>query len=643
MRRDVKKLLIWGGRKDRDLFFARAQEFGSIEFIDPDPRHAEEYPEELSKLIAAKKVLRKLPPLRQEELEGWESAGEIADRILELDDLVAHCDEEIRLLRQEIIRIHVFGDFSLEDLQVIQERGNRVLQFFFAQSGRKEEKPLPPEVFYVGSAFDLEYFVAINRTKKRYPGLTEMEIAHPMGELRDRLKTILQRRRLAWRELKSLEKRRFYLEQALIYHLNQAHLTNAQEYAALALGDSLFVVEGWIPVHRMDDLEAMLGGLSVQVEEIAIEPEDRVPTALDNEGDARIGEDLVHIYDTPSRTDRDPSRWVLWAFASFFAIIMADAGYGLILLATSLYLTFRLRKRVGLARRFASLALILSTSAVLWGVFTNAWFGIQLDPDNPLRKISFTNALVHEKVAYAIDHPESSLYKEWVTDFPQLAEVDTVEGWLSSAAVMREGRISYTLLDSFSNDVLLEIALMIGVLHLCLAFLRVLDRNWAGIGWILFLIGGYLYFPHILDATSMAHYWWGIPPDVATYEGLRLIILGVSLAVLLALIQKRLKGAGEIINLIQIFADGLSYLRLYALGLASAMMSLTFNDIAGDSGIFFGVIILFLGHSVNLTLAIVAGVIHGLRLNFLEWYRHCFDGGGKMLAPLRLLEIPRAE
>ncbi len=85
--------------------------------------------------------------------------------------------------------------------------------------------------------------------------------------------------------------------------------------------------------------------LNIHVEPIAAEEKDRIPTYLENEGVARLGEDLVHIYDTPSRTDRDPSRWVFFAFAVFFSMIIADAGYGLILLGLSLFLMYKFGKK----------------------------------------------------------------------------------------------------------------------------------------------------------------------------------------------------------------------------------------------------------------------------------------------------------
>lgn len=92
----------------------------------------------------------------------------------------------------------------------------------------------------------------------------------------------------------------------------------------------------------------------------------------------------------------------------------------------------------------------------------------------------------------------------------------------------------------------------------------------------------------------------------------------------------------ETLNVIQVFSDVLSYLRLYALGMAGMIVAQTFNGLGERFGIVIGTIIILIGHTVNINLSIMSGVIHGLRLNFLEWYHYCFEGGGKLFNPLRL-------
>jgi V/A-type H+-transporting ATPase subunit I len=86
-------------------------------------------------------------------------------------------------------------------------------------------------------------------------------------------------------------------------------------------------------------------------------------------------------------------------------------------------------------------------------------------------------------------------------------------------------------------------------------------------------------------------------------------------------------GLGSLVGVSKLFGDVMSYLRLFALGLASASLALTFNQLAGQVyqavpglGILLSLLILLLGHSINLLLAIISGFVHGLRLNYIEFF-----------------------
>src|SRR5262249_3321915 len=114
---------------------------------------------------------------------------------------------------------------------------------------------------------------------------------------------------------------------------------------------------------------------------------------------------------------------------------------------------------------------------------------------------------------------------------------------------------------------------------------------------------------------------------------------GLGLAVILAIVQRRLVGLAEIMHVIQVFADVMSYLRIYALSLAGLIMAATFNRIAASAPVYVGFLILLAVHSLNFSLALIGGLIHGLRLNFIEWYHYSFEGGGKKFNPLTLLKI----
>jgi V/A-type H+-transporting ATPase subunit I len=316
------------------------------------------------------------------------------------------------------------------------------------------------------------------------------------------------------------------------------------------------------------------------------EPEewDRMPVLMKNPPAFESGEDLVKIYSYPSHKDFDPSPFVLYCFAVFFGMIIGDLGYGLILLGMTFWITRKVKSRSPLAVRMFRLMYLLCASVVFFGIIGASFFGIQLDPNNP-----------------------------WVKH--ALFDYSTMEG---------------------QNHVMV-VSILIGMVHISLSFLIKLynDRDYGAPGWIIAIWSAYF-----LLNGKMAH---GVDNPTATYG----LIAGLAIVLLFSSKNKNpllrlVEGVQALLGIIQVFGDVLSYLRLFALGVATVYIAQTFNILGGavaDSipvlGLVFAGLILLLGHVLNIGLAIMGGVIHGLRLNFLEWYRWCFEGDGLEYRPFQ--------
>lgn len=281
---------------------------------------------------------------------------------------------------------------------------------------------------------------------------------------------------------------------------------------------------------------------------------------------------------------------------------------------------------------------ILSTSCIIWGFLTTSFFGLNISPNNPISRFGLFTNLAEAKAEYHLKARDQE-YQENVEKYPEIEGAASGREMLSRATIIKGGVKEYPLYDAYTDQILLEFSLLIGVIHISLALLRYCKRSWANIGWVAFAIGGYLYFPIYLNATSMVEFLGWISRTAAESVGIQLIYGGIGLSIVLALLQKKFKGMGEIMQVIPIFSDILSYLRLYALALASTIVAKTFNSMGVQMGFVFGFLIILAGHSVNLLLGTMGGVIHGLRLNFVEWYHYCYDGEGKLFNPLRKLRL----
>ena len=635
MREDVKKYLFIGLEGDKNAFFKAAQAEGIIHFIDPKSIAQRELPQDVQQLMAAIKILRGLPVQEQEENFHELNADEIVNSVLALHEKNEALLEESRVLTLEMARIEPFGDFSLENIAAIEKEGRCKIQFFCARPTLFQDEPIPDGLIFIGFGHNLAYYLAINDQPTTYEKMIEMKFEHPLGDLKHRYRVVQRSHHDVDHDLKGYAKYNKFLHHALIQKLNLYHLFHAQTYVESTLGGSLFVVEGWVPVNKVDLLDEIVGQKGVSFEEIAIEATDTVPTYLENKGLARLGEDLVSVYDTPSATDKDPSVWVLMCFTLFFAFIIGDAGYGLVYLALALFLRYKFPNLKGLKKRVLNLFTFLCVGCVIWGTLMTSFFGMQIGLDNPLRKLSLVQWLAEKKAAYHLKH-QDEVHQQLLKKYPTLKGIQDPHQFVSFTPDKHEELV---ILNQLTSTIMFELALFIGVLHLILSLLRYSLRQWQNIGWVAFLVGAYLYFPFYLHTPSFLNFVGGIDLVKGGEIGFEVMMIGMALAWVLSIIRHGWTGIFEIMTLIQVFADTLSYLRLYALGLAGAIVASTINEIASGMPLLLAVLLVMASHFVNIALSTMSGIIHGLRLNYLEWYHYSFEGGGRKFQPLRLLKI----
>jgi V/A-type H+-transporting ATPase subunit I len=182
---------------------------------------------------------------------------------------------------------------------------------------------------------------------------------------------------------------------------------------------------------------------------------------------------------------------------------------------------------------------------------------------------------------------------------------------------------------------MMGLSILIGVGHLTLANLimawraRHSPRAISSIGWVLLMFGALMMATALLKTPGTA---------VLASVGKWVMALG-GIAILFFSSDRPLRskragdwigrlfdGLGAITGISKLFGDVLSYLRLFALGLASAQLAVTFNGLAGDVshirgiGFLLAAVILIAGHGINLILGLMGGVVHGLRLNCIEFF-----------------------
>ena len=633
MRINVQKVMVLGPNSKKRLFFKRAQELGIAEFIGTHPEGVDK-PADIQNYMDALHILRAMVPVEQAAQTDYHSAHILARNTNEHQETIEHLLEKKRILEKEISRVEPFGDFSTYDLSSLQKQSGRIFQFFFSKGFKSHD-----ELIHLNTFVGLEYYLSIATERRAYDGFIEIIIDKSAPELREELAEIEKNIDHLEIELSSMAHHKSLLQKGLINALNRYHLSEAIDKVDTYIEDKAFAVEAWVPKNKRTLLEGLTLELDLLLEPIQIEKSDKRPTFLENKGLARLGEDLVGIYDTPGSKDRDPSLWVFIFFGIFFSMIVADAGYGMLICLISIYIYHKYgKKKEGAMRRFSKLCLALSIGCIFWGIMLTSFFGVPVSPNNPMRKVSIIHYVVQQKAEYLMSK-KGAAYNEIIKEYPKLADAKTPMEFLTTIKKQTDTGEKYIIYDKFSDNILIELAIFVGFIHICLSFIRYLDRAWAGLGWVIFMIGGYLFFPQMIDATSFIYFVFKIPQVGTPIIGLYMIYSGIALAVILAIVQNRLGGLGEIQLVIQVFSDVMSYLRIYALSLAGMIMATTFDHIGTTVPFYIGIFILIAGHTINFVLALMGGVIHGLRLNFIEWYHYSFVGGGRKFRPLSLLQI----
>ncbi|WP_028320809.1 V-type ATP synthase subunit I [Desulfatiglans anilini] len=583
----MRKMTFIGVEADKERFLARLQEVGIVHLLHP--KEAAE-PQDLVKTLARITETRKIlsskgmnhPPGEPGEPLSGQAVCQQREALAQRETLL---QGEIAALKKEWSIQEVWGDFDLQQLEALRDRGLH-LQFFRVSQKVFETLPLKGihhrvagisrgEVCFVTASLEP---VALPVPEEKIPSKTVSTIRKELDARTAELERIeAEYRRLA-AHLETLKRTEAELADLLEY---QRAVLNAGS----ALDGSLFSVTCWSPLPEAELIAKI--GPSFALHYFSEKPSEseQVPVLLSNKPAFDSGEDLVKVYSYPSYQDFDPSGFVLYCFAVFFGMIIGDAGYGLSLLAVTFLLQRKFKSSSPFAVRFFRLMYLLSASVTVYGVISAGYFGLQIDKENPLWNLC-------------------------------LLDVSTKEGQ--------------------NNAMILSI--IIGMIHISLSHLIQFKntRAYASLGWIITIWAGYF-----LVSGKMS----GAPDNPAATYG---TIIGLVIVFIFSSrsrnpIFRILEGLNGLLGIVQVFSDVLSYLRLFALGIATVYMAQTFNTLA--KGIVEGVpyagwvlatLVLIAGHSVNLLLGVMGGVIHGLRLNFLEWYRWCFTGDGLIYKPFCL-------
>ena len=506
----------------------------------------------------------------------------------------------------QIDRLNEWGNFNPRDLVYLRENG---IDLKFYTLGRKdfEELKKREDISFIElKSIDKQKTIAVVNCDERIRGI-EFEVPSlSLEKLRD--------------QVRKLDKLNEKIEESLKYYagyLNtyREQVVQAQNFVeessalnSLETDEVVSYISGYIPVSDVDAFKkkAKKEHWAYMMDDV-VEDDGEVPSKVKYTKVSRLMKPVFDILGTvPGYNEYDISFWFLCFFSIFVAMIIGDAAYGVIILILAIVLNIKMKK----VNDAVLLLYVLSISTIAWGSVTGTWFGTEAAMNIPFLK---------------------SLVIPGIANYPELFGVTTTTA---------------------QNNVM-KLCFSIGVVQLDLACIMNVRNKLkkkdlslvADIGWLLAISALYILVLYLVIGESanlmvvasivgvgfvLVILFGGMSPGLSFKEGL----------------SAGLKDAfTTFLNTISAFGNVMSYIRLFAVGMASLAIAQSFNNMAsGFSGVLVvvGAFVMIFGHALNIVMALLSVAVHAVRLNLLEFSGQLgMEWSGKEYDPFRKLDKVR--
>lgn len=585
-------------------FLNSLQELGVVDISRSLKPIDEQSSEMLAEADRAKKALSILAACKAGSDKDFKFDGCPVDAVLETQDRIAEISAEIAAAKKEIAVRQPWGSFRSEDIHKLESQG---LKLRFYSCMKKKFDPSWAEIQPLEVISETEskvFFVTVSPAEEEYSFPIEA-VPAPEGSVNETeeklslLQSKLEKEQLLLANLKSCSDE---IRKAYNDSLSRLDLYFAEAATEKAVDNYLTVLTGFAPTSDDKRLCASFDSMDIYYSHEAATKEDNPPVKLKNNWFAKNFEVLTGMYGVPAYDEFDPTPVLGPFFMLFFAMCMGDAGYGILLMLIALVL--RLKMKDSSLGKMHRLIAFLGGMTFVVGIFLGTFFGMSI--------------------------LEASWAPAWLKGL-------CIDGWFPDAKIA-----------GFPVQMVLAVA--IGVLHICLAMIiKTINftkrfgfkKTVATWGWTTLIVGGL-----VVVSLGMT--------EVLSAEAFKWTIIALAVVSGLAIYVFNTPGRNPLLNIgsglwdtynmvTGLLGDVLSYIRLYALGLAGGMLGNAFNimgtmildiPVPGVNWVFC-IIILIFGHVLNLAMSCLGAFVHPLRLTFVEYFKNSgYEGSGAKYNPL---------
>lgn len=585
-------------------FLSKIQDLGVIDITRSVKPVDEKSEALLSEADTVKKALAVLNSCDVEPEKGFRFDGDPVEAALKAQADVEELKNELSSAKKELSARKPWGQFSTEAIGRLEAQGLKI-RFYSCQKKKFDPAWTEIQPLQVVSETDTTvFFVTVAPVSEEYSFPIE-PMAAPEGSVNEMeltikdLETKLSERKKLLGNLKGCigELRQRYNEK-----LGALDLYLAESATEMAADSHLAVVTGFAPTEDDKRLCDAFDALGIYYIHEPATKEDNPPIKLHNNWFAKNFEVLTGMYGMPVYDEFDPTPVLGPFFMLFFAMCMGDAGYGIVLMLIALFMKLKMQG-TSLGKMYRLIG-FLGGMTFFVGLFLGTFFGMSI--------------------------LEASWTPEWLKAL-------CVDGWFP------DGKIA-----GFPVQMVLAVA--IGVLHICLAMIIKtinytkrfgFSKTVSTWGWTTLIVGGI-----IVIALGMT--------EILSEVAFKWVIIALAAVSSLAIFVFNTPGRNPLVNIgsglwdtynmvTGLMGDVLSYIRLYALGLAGGMLGNAFNimgtmildiPVPGVNWVFCIVILIF-GHVLNLAMSCLGAFVHPLRLTFVEYFKNSgYEGTGLKYNPL---------
>ncbi|MBO0457422.1 V-type ATP synthase subunit I [Enterococcus hulanensis] len=353
--------------------------------------------------------------------------------------------------------------------------------------------------------------------------------------------------------------------------------------------DKLFLLQGWIETESFKAFENFVSNaigsenLYLEIEEPTnIEINEEIPTKLKNNAVVKPFEMLTEMYSLPKYHEVDPTPWFMPFYFVFFGMMVADAGYGaLMLVATTIGLRTILPRGM---ERFMRFFQILAVPTIIWGLIYNSFFGFSLGYTPILSTSDDVISILILSIIFGV-----------------------IQIFIGLGLAAKENIKAKNYLGAVSDGFAWQ-GIMVGAIV-------------GGLGKMLM--------------NSQPLFFIGV--GLAVFSALLIVITPMFQSK--SKIKGLAKGAYNLYGITSYIGDLVSYTRLMALGISGGSIAAAFNMLVGYmppiARFSVGILLMLALHGLNIFLSLLSAYVHGARLQYVEFFGKFYEGGGRAFRPLK--------